>query len=30
MLAGAGLSIALADVLQPGFRDGAKIIRELS
>jgi cobalamin-dependent methionine synthase I len=30
LLAGAGLSIALADVLQPGFRDGAKLIRELS
>ena len=30
MLAGAGLSIALADVLQPGFREGIKLIRELS
>ena len=30
MLAGAGLSIALADVLQPGFREGTKLIRELS
>jgi len=30
MLAGAGLSIALADVLQPGFKEGIKLIRELS
>ena len=30
MLAGAGLSMALADVLQPGFREGTKLIRELS
>ncbi len=30
MLAGAGLDIALADVLQPGFREGTKLIRELS
>ena len=30
MLAGAGLSIALADVLQPGFREEIKLIRELS
>jgi len=30
LLAGAGLSIVLADVLQPGFREGSKLIRELS
>jgi cobalamin-dependent methionine synthase I len=30
MLAGAGLSIALADVLQPGFKEGSKLIQELS
>ena len=30
MLAGAGLTIALADVLQPGFKEGIKLIRELS
>lgn len=30
MLAGAGLSIALADVLQPGFKEGRKLIWELS
>ena len=30
MLAGAGLSIALADVLQPGFKERTKLIRELS
>lgn len=30
MLVGAGLSIALADVLQPGFKEGIKLIRELS
>lgn len=30
MLAGAGLDIALADVLQTGFREGTKLIRELS
>jgi len=30
MLAGAGLSIALADVLQPGFGEETKLIRDLS
>ncbi len=30
MLAGAGLSIALADVLQLGFKEASKLIRELS
>ncbi len=30
LLAGAGLDIALADVLQPGFGEGTKLIRELS
>jgi cobalamin-dependent methionine synthase I len=30
MLAGAGLSIALADVLQPGFKEGTKLSREIS
>jgi cobalamin-dependent methionine synthase I len=30
LLAGAGLSIALADVLQPGFKEGARLIRELT
>jgi 5-methyltetrahydrofolate corrinoid/iron sulfur protein methyltransferase len=30
MLAGAGLNIVLADVLQPGFREGTRLIRELS
>ncbi len=30
LLAGAGLDIALADVLQPGFAEGTKLIRELS
>lgn len=30
LLAGAGLSIALADVLQPGFKEASKLIRELS
>jgi len=30
LLAGAGLSIALADVLQPGFKEGTRLIRELS
>jgi 5-methyltetrahydrofolate corrinoid/iron sulfur protein methyltransferase len=30
MLAGAGLNLVLADVLQPGFREGIKLIRELS
>jgi cobalamin-dependent methionine synthase I len=29
MLAGAGLSITLADLLQPGFKEGSKLIREL-
>ncbi|MDD2903850.1 MAG: dihydropteroate synthase [Syntrophales bacterium] len=30
LLAGAGLSLALADVLQPGFKEGTKLIRDLS
>ena len=30
MLAAAGLDIALADVLQPGFKEGSKLIRKLS
>ncbi|MFZ5450867.1 MAG: dihydropteroate synthase [Thermodesulfobacteriota bacterium] len=30
LLAGAGLSLALADVLQPGFKEASKLIRDLS
>ncbi|MEW6659927.1 MAG: dihydropteroate synthase [Thermodesulfobacteriota bacterium] len=30
MLAGAGLDIALADVLQPGFAEGVRLMRELN